>query len=361
MKKNKILALFFLVLIVVVTGLYKYFCPVWAPLPKLTGAYGVGINTKQLVDLDRSEIYSKDSNDKRMLMVDLYYPTRKTDQLYLYQPEMLKAFSQEVTAHSHLPGFIWNSLLTGLKGYAQPNAQIINTKPNYPIIISLPGIGGPAFNSDLEEVASWGYIVAAIYPTYDVDGVMFNDDKIIGLNPELRNYVAQNDRDNIYAYRGRAHQIWLQDVKFVLQELQKINHDSASMFFNKLDFNRLGILGVSHGGAVAIDFCRDNEICKAGIDMDGWTKTANTEQGFNKPFMFLMSPENVDKIDPLFINMGSLTQKVLIEGSVHANFGGPMLKWPLSKLFVNSKRDPIQIRTEILQYVRKFFDKYLDI
>jgi dienelactone hydrolase len=248
-------------------------------------------------------------------------------------------------------------LLRNITSYAQPNAPLAQADKPYPVIIYMPCIGSPAINSDLEEIASWGYIIAAIYPSYDVEAVAFPDGRVIALNPELRTYVAQNDRPNIYAYRARAHKIWLADAVFTLEELKKMNANNESMFHNMLDFDHVGMLGVSHGGAVAIDFCRDNALCKAGINMDGWTKTANTDQGFDKPFMFLMSQDNIEKIEPLFANMGPQAQKILIAGAEHGIFiGQPIEKWPLS---AGTKRDPYEMKHEILEHMRNFFDTYL--
>lgn len=334
-----------------------YFSPMFDPIPKPTGTYGVGIVTQEITDLTRQEIYSTNPDDKRSFVVDLYYPAAKSDTQYPFQPAILQAFKQEFAAHSSLPYFVWHMLLRNMMSYAQPNAPLAQQIKPYPVIIYLPGIGSPAINSDLEEIASWGYIIAAIYPSYDVEAVAFPNGRIIGLNPELRTYVATNDRPNIYSYRARAHKIWLADAAFTLEEIKKMNANNESIFHHMLDFDRVGILGVSHGGAVAIDFCRDNGICKAGINMDGWTKTANTNQGFDKPFMFLMSKDNIEKIEPLFANMGPQAQKILIPGAEHGIFiGTPVEKWPLS---AGAQRDPYEMKHEILRYVHNFFDTHL--
>lgn len=351
---NKFLKFFLLTIIILILGImlgFWYFSPIYRPLPKPTGQYGVGIVVRQFVDENRPEIYSSDAHAVRKILVDLYYPAATSNALYPFQPAMVRALKHEVAAHSWVPYWMWDRFLSNIKSYAQPDVPIVASEKPYPIIISLPGIGGPSLNSDLEEIASWGYIVAAIHPPYDVEAVAFPDGRVVGLNPELRAYVANNDRPNIYAYRARAHKIWLEDVLFTLQELKKLNDDTQSKFYHTLDFDRVGIVGVSHGGAVAIDFCRDHAICKAGINMDGWTKTANTNQGFDKPFMFVMSQDNVDKIEPLFVNMGPQAQKILIPGVEHAAFGGLEEKWPLG--------NPITVRNEILGYVKEFFDRYL--
>ena len=110
-----------------------YFSPMFESIPKPTGVYGVGIVTKQVTDSSRQEIYSTNPNDKRSFVVDLYYPSAKSDTRYPFQPAMLQAFKQEFAAHSPLPYFVWHMLLRNITSYAQPNAPLAPADKPYPV------------------------------------------------------------------------------------------------------------------------------------------------------------------------------------------------------------------------------------
>lgn len=356
----------FLLLCVLAIGALLYFTPILRPFPQPSGPYGVGVTTKQFVDSDRQEIHNPTS--KRELVVDFYYPTDKVTpaQLYPYKPAYTKALIDVYAQHTWIPHFIIRQLLSGGKSYANPNGTIASG--SFPVILFSHGIGGdPNYSVYLEELASHGYIIAAVYHTYDMEVTVFPDGRIIELSAELRDMIDKNDRSRIYPYRGQAHKIWLQDLQFLIAELSSLNENPDSLFYKKLDLSKIGAMGHSHGGGVVIDLVKNDNRVKAGIDMDGWTRTANSTQAFNKPFMTLVTNSFI--LDEPFT--GGLTgwdvflknmQKnkdahlVRIPGSNHGSFTDDIqTKWPLGMRAAKANTT----RKWIQSIIRKFFDKYL--
>ncbi len=373
MNKNaqKIVVIFFITLGITLTltigGLW-YFSPIYRSFPQPTGPYGVGIITKNFIDANRNEIHTL-ATKPRALVADIYYPTEKklSPQTFPYQAQRIKATINYHAKYTKIPAWILKILIANIQSYANPNAQIA-AGSSFPVVIFSHGIGGAAFyNVYLEELASHGYVVVSVYHTYDTEVTVFSDDYVVELDPELRDMIKKIDRTRIYPYRAIAHKIWLQDLQFMIDKIQTLNSDVDSMFNHKLDLTRLGALGHSHGGAVVIDLVKLEPCIKAGIDLDGWTISANTTASFNKPFMTIVSG-NFDLNQPftggsvgwnLFLkNMqtNSLASLIIIPDADHNSFSDDILiKWP----FGLQKKQADKIRNQVQHYIQTFFDKYV--
>ena len=228
----------------------------------------------------------------------------------------------------------------------------------------MPGIGGEDLhNVCCENLASHGYIVCAIIPAGDITVTVENDGTIIPLNPKLKKAMEQNDRTTIYEYRNQAHIHWVQLIESTLKKLSVLNDDKNSQFYHTLDIHNLGIIGHSHGGAVVTDFCQKNKICKAGINMDGWTKTYNSDTKFDTPFMFVLgSIKDMPEIQSFIKNNKRPDFSVVTfsEFGHDAFTDYSMLKQPIAALFgvIPLFEGRSSITTEKNMIVN-FFDRYL--
>ncbi len=340
-------------LIIMLVWLY---CPLFKAFPEPTGRFAVG--TRSFHFIDESRLDQRQPSKKRELGVTLFYPSSaKRGHRFPYQEDTIKALMEIKALSSYVPRFMWSLLLSGITSFAQPDAPIALQEAPYPLIIFLPGIGGePLDNVYLEELASHGYIIAALSVPFDTT-VTVLDGRIIGLDPALESAMKKVDREAIYAYRTAAHHAWLADCDFLLTKLEELDGQAGSPFFKVIDWERLGVLGSSHGGGVAIDFCKFNKRCKAGVDMDGWTKTVNTTEGYAKPFLFLLSEGGLgDDILTLAKHM-TLAQVKTISGSQHNAFGDYIqLKQPFAWYFGVTTSNPEKVRKEVAQTLVKFFD-----
>jgi dienelactone hydrolase len=337
-----------------------YLHPLLYNTPLATGPYAIG--TTHLYWIDDSRIDKRFPSGKREIRIEFFYPSirENEDLLFPYQPEKINALKIIKSEYFSLPSFIWRCLLDGIYSHANPEAYFNTKEPLYPVIIFLPGIGGDNFyNTYLEELASHGYIVVALEPPFDTSVTVLSNGTFVGLDNSLIYAAKHGLRDEIYAYRTKAHKNWNEDIDFVLKKLKKLNNDSSSQFYKKFDFNNVGFLGHSHGGAVVTEYCAIHDICKAGINMDGWTKTVNTTNGFDKPFLFLLNEEGIEGVDELYKNMNhEITQKIEVFGAKHAAFSDYiLLKKPLVYFWVAS--DPEAIKKQICDYIISFFDRWL--
>lgn len=333
-------------------GILCYFFPIFKPFPKLTGPYAVGTITTTV-----------ETKNDREIIVTWYYPSNaeKNNTLYSSQPAIWRAYKEREKRDSWLPGFVWNQLLDGIKSYAIPDAPV-NTGEKYPVIIFSHGIGAfSTYATYLEELASWGYIVVAVTHPGSTPVSVYPDERIVEIDPEFQKAITHNDRVGIYEYRTKAHYQWLDDLKKVLDSLEKYNNDPEFILYNALDVARIGALGHSHGGWAVTDLCMHDARVKAGINMDGYTKTVPLSE-FSKPFMVLLNQAwtNQKDIDEIYKNVGNDAIKLAIPDAGHNAFSDYiLLKWPLTRFFNVVTKDQSGVRKAIGDTLRIFFDWYV--
>lgn len=355
----KILIGLFVVLLVVSLFIFKSFCPLLQEFPMPTGKYSVGIINKHYNDTN----LNYEQKDRNKFNVQFFYPSNSDkSKKYPYQPENIAALKKVLPKHFLLPTFVWNCLLSDIYSYAQLNAPIANQENKYPVVIYLPGINSvDTHNLFLEELASHGYVIAAIEPPMDILVTVFPGAELIEVDPVLTKAVKENNRDIIYKYRNEAHKRWSKYVEYTISKLKELNDDKQSTFYQKLDLNKIGIMGHSHGGAVALDFCQKSKLCRAGINMDGWTKTYNSSENFETPFLFMLS-EGMDQpgMDELSKNNQRPDyEQIVIEGTGHGSFTDGILQKNFKRILGISKENYNQVIKEINKKILTFFDKYL--
>lgn len=350
------------VFVLITTGIITFtlLCPAYKQLPVPSGDYAVGTKLFHLTDQNRND--SRLDSGKREINLKCYYPidTEHKEQLYPYYPEQLVANKQSYSKAFPLPSFIYNCLLSNIYSHSKPNTPLSDNKEQFPAIIFLPGISGESmYESYLEDIASHGYIVVAIEPTFDT--ITNLSGKIIEIDENFKKIIKENNRTEIYNYRARAHIVWTDDILFAISHLKKLNDDQDSIFFNKIDFNNMGFLGHSHGGAVVTEFCDKNSMCKAGINMDGWTKTANKNKTYQSNLLFLLNEQGYDFIDEMYKDHNQQALLIKVPGALHGAFSDSiLLKWPLSVITGQSTtQNPEEVRKKILNYIINFFDKWL--
>ncbi len=368
----KIIAISF---ILIAFALY-FSLPMISKYPKPTGMYAVGHQLFHFQAVafqamagtkDEANTYQPDQFQE--FNVDIFYPSSENeDQKFAYRPEYITAINQILAQHASekmlLPEFVWKLLLPSTyEIYAKPNAQIVQEE--FPVIVYLPGIGGVGPDIlYLEELASHGYIVCSIQPPADIAVTLFPDGRKVLLDQDLKKAIAKNDREFIYHYRDTAHKRWSHYIEITFDKLTKMNVDQNSPWHHRLDLKKFGVFGCSQGGAVALDFCQKHSLCKAGIDMDGWTKTYNSPVSFTTPFLILIGQKggiiDIPAVHELAENnKRSDFFKIIIDDARHSAFVDDiLLKKPWSYLF-GQTGDIEKIRKLISYEIVTFFGRYL--
>jgi dienelactone hydrolase len=259
--------------------------------PKPTGSYAVGTIIKHVIDESREESFSQEVGAKRELLIKIWYPADTTDnQLTPYAQDIM----HEWAAGLKQTGFPEEQIkeLSDLKTYANENASINKKGAPYPFILFSPGYVAllTAYTAYCEELASQGYIVVAIGHAYYTQLLKFPDGKTIAVAEQTetqQQLIKEKDSK-------KEQELWLQDVQFVLDQLEHMNADDQDILYGLLDFDRIGMLGHSFGGSTAIQMLRNDDRIKAAVDLDGGLFGKTPTKGIEKPIMFIVGKESFD-------------------------------------------------------------------
>ena len=249
------------------TSFLAYALPVFA-LPKPTGTYDVGIKYVHLIDKSRTDPFLDTSTKNRELMVKVYYPAqqdaktddRKSVSRYFHNSHgLIRSF----TAFYSMPDFVFDHLLL-VRTNSKEGLQLSEQQQNYPVVLFSHGAGTSmeVQTSQSEDLASHGYIVAAIDHTYVSAATVFPD-RIVSAREATTDFNTVEPAEIIT-------QIMADDAAFVMEQLSEMNDGKfVSLFEGKLDLEKIGIIGHSVGGAVAYNQAINDSRVKAAINLDG--------------------------------------------------------------------------------------------
>ncbi len=150
-----------------------------------TGPYAIGTLTYPWVDATRSEVYTADPNERRALMVQIWYPAkgRPSGSRVDYLPDA-DAVTAAFSRIHHKPEFMFGHFKT-ITTDAISSAPVADDQPSFPVLIFLEGATGfRQMNTfQVEELVSHGYIVVAVDQPGAAALVVFPDgNQIAGLS-----------------------------------------------------------------------------------------------------------------------------------------------------------------------------------
>jgi predicted dienelactone hydrolase len=227
-----------------------------ATVPAPTGNYSVGMREMRLVDTARQDPFLENGSN-RELMVRFWYPTKLETACTPaeYTPHAVWSYFSQLM-HMPLPAVTTNSCLDA------PIAE-----GAHPIVVFTHGYTGTFtdYTFLFEDLASRGYVVASVDHTYEATAVQFPDGRFVhsGFGSHLGNKMIEDDDSLAFALSVR-----LDDLRFVADELQRLNRTLSSPFRGKLDVNRMAIAGHSMGGLAASLVSDRDARFKAGIIID---------------------------------------------------------------------------------------------
>ena len=334
-------------LLVLLVFAFAVTLPVLLPVfrfPEPTGPYPVGTAKLHLVDRTRPETFTTDAGDHRELMVQIWYPAELA-------PDARPAPYREKARFPF-------SHLSLVRTHSRLEAPVSNAQPAYPVLIFSHGATGFVDQnlSQMEELASHGYVVFSIAHTYHALETVFPDGRFVpGDASVLGGYLKGNVS---LADKAEHLRIWTADTRFVIDELERLQTgEREDLFAGKLDMARLGIFGMSLGGTTAIMACAVDERCQAGIDLDG---SLAKESAPRPPFMFMLNESKAGYARSILNAAESDVYAVIVRGSAHINFTDISLYSPA--LQFTAAFGPIdgQRMVKIINaYTLAFFDKTL--
>ena len=209
-------------------------------VPSPTGPDTVGTHVMRLVDFTRNDPFPANGS-KRELLVRFWYPAsldHGCKPAEYTSPRVWGYFSELVGIR--LPEVTTNSCL---------DAPIANGP--HPVVVFTHGYTGTFtdYTFIFEDLASHGYVVASVDHTYEATAVEFPDGRFVESIPGsyLGNSLRNDEKELSFAVSVR-----LADLKFILDELTRMNGRVDSPLVGKLDLSRVALAGHSLGGLTAL-------------------------------------------------------------------------------------------------------------
>lgn len=287
-----------------------------AALPAPSGRHPVGRSSFHWVDEKRPEPATLSDDDRRELVVQVWYPAAKPGRApasYLPGAQSL-ASSGAADALSNLFGPSWQLIASdGLRTHSFDRAPV-SGRTKLPVLIFSPGAGVPvaAYTAQMEDLASHGYLVAGVDHTYDSPGVVFPDGRVVTPANDFLNNLrceaggADKFEQTLAGMRAA-------DIRFVIDRLHQANAGRDSIFHPRLELTRIGVFGHSRGGRSAVRACQLDARIKACLNQDGsmaWQPFWLDENGASQKQPFMMLDHfDPDPPDEVFLKMGTTREQ----------------------------------------------------
>lgn len=364
-------------------------------MPKPTGSLPVGTQIMHFVDETRKETFTKDTNDKRELMVQIWYPAqniagKKPLQLMPDGNAFFVESLREDTVKNEKASRFISDYLKYVKSHSYENAEVSDASNTYPMILLSHGLAMSRlmYISQAENLASQGYIVVGIDYTYYAAATKFPDGRIACF--DMSTLPSDDKKD--YEHMGKVCEVLQKDGEYIIDQFTKINNGEIDgILKGKIDLKNIGALGHSMGGGLSYELCYSDSRIKAGVDLDGLIYNVDNVKGLNKPFLFFYADLSMKKnkmitnhqVPDQMQNMNEKDQEYMlniykhiyetmdetvknggyiihIKGSEHNNYTDLPLFTPMANAMglagtINGKRGSGIIN----RYVLEFFDKYL--
>ncbi|WP_129840202.1 alpha/beta hydrolase [Streptomyces sp. RFCAC02] len=257
-------------------------------LPAPTGPYAVGRDTLHLTDTDRTDPWVP-SAGARELMVSLYYPAHaRTGSAAAY---MTTGEAEALLESQGLAGAVPAETVASTELTARDGARPAGGR--HPLVVLSPGFSLQRGTLTLlaEDLASRGYVVAAVDHAYESVGTLFPGGRMLTCVACVRveegeDEAPEGGRNPVLTAvaEGRA-----ADVSFVVDELTRRGGRWARL----IDADRIGMAGHSIGGdAAAATMAADPRVV-AGVNLDGTFFAPMPAGGLDgRPFL-MMGTENL--------------------------------------------------------------------
>ncbi|WP_245931665.1 dienelactone hydrolase family protein [Actinokineospora auranticolor] len=306
--------------------------------PELTGGYAVGTRVLQWTDPDRPETFTPDPQDRRTVVVQLWYPAQASPAdvpraQYLGRTEdEARIVAEALAGGVGLPGFLFDGVPRA-RTHAVPDAPVAGEGGRFPIVLFSPGSSGVRTQNTAwaEELASHGYVVAALDHPYDSAAVVLADGRTISTAT-----VSSGDRDEDDRLAEDWTAIRAADLGFALTKLESLGADPLA---GRLDTGRVAATGHSMGGAAALQVARKDHRFDAVIDLDGYPRgplspdLAQPTLALTQAITSESDPRYLPQLTEVLTRGTATNYRVTIPGAAHLTFmDGPLYLPPMPSI-----------------------------
>ena len=335
-------------------------------LPTPAGAHSVGRLITTWTDESRRENLGGTPGEHRTLSVWIWYPAEHNGSTVPYMPS---DWARAREADRGIGSLLFQAL-GSIHGHAT-DAQPTSQGGPFPVLVFEPGLGPliPEYTTLAEDLASRGYVVIGLNPTYSASITVLAGHVIkqsaLGAIPEVANPEQTQQRGDALV------EVWAADDRFAIDQATRMNRDPGSPFAGRLDVDHIGLLGHSFGGAAALEACRLDPRCTAAADLDGWPYGAVVRSRLDRPVLLMSSEPGTDAGAPAAMKADRDLAAILagapeayqvsIKGARHFSFTDSAVGFsPAERLIgVFGSIDGVRGLRITSEYLAAFFDQTL--
>lgn len=230
-------------------------------LPAPTGPHPVGTRIEVVVDATRIERLGPDSGGPRVLRVRYWYPAsgaagdpipymdRSTAATWVERHGFPEGFERRVGTH------------------AREDAPLAAREGPWPLLLFSHGMSWPAamYQTFFEELASHGYVVAAVDHTGYSDAIVFPDGRVAGFTAWSEPPASEEAR----RARLASHMpTWVADLRSALDEIGR-SSAAGRTFHRSIAPTGVGAFGHSYGGGAAARLMEADPRVVAAVNLEG--------------------------------------------------------------------------------------------
>ncbi|MEE1752728.1 alpha/beta hydrolase family protein [Streptomyces sp. SP18CS02] len=310
--------------------------------PEPSGGFAVGTRVVQWTDPHRPESFTADPHDRRTVVAQLWYPAQKSPvdarrAQYLGRTEHeARTVSDALACGAGLPGFLLDGVPRA-RTHAVFNAPVADGGGRFPVVLFSPGSGGVRTQNTAwaEELASHGYLVAALDHPYDSAAVVLTDGRTIRTRT-----VSTGDRDKDDRLAAGWTAVRAADLGFVLTQLDRLGRGGiAGPLTGRVDTGRVAVTGHSMGGAAALQAARHDQRFDAVIDLDGYPR-GPLSPSLHQPTLALTQaitaetdPRYLPRLTKVLESGTATSHRLTIPGAAHLTFmDGPLYLPPVPSI-----------------------------
>jgi dienelactone hydrolase len=235
-----------------------------------------------MTDASRDEVFTDDPADKRRVLVSVYYPATV--------PTGARHAPYGTPELAGVAPFFAGRRRDAWLSSSYTNVPVADER--FPVLLFSPGLGSLTvfYESLLGELASRGFLVAALWHPYSSQVVAFPDGTVLWSN--AAGGMSGGPAQELEARHTQLCLVWAADQRFLLDRLAVLKEQHEQLR-GRLDLERVGTFGHSLGGAAAAQAAHDDDRIDAAINMDGAMFGSVTTEGSRVPLLLLVGERPV--------------------------------------------------------------------